>query len=104
MEVCSLRDAADDLEQLGIQVYGVSFDDVLAQAAFHNKQELAFPLLSDPDGSAAKKYAVAMQGRPFARRVTFIIDDEGVLRHIDEKVSVRSHGSDLATLVEGLQD
>lgn len=78
-------------------------DDVAALTAFAKEYKLAFPLLSDPDGSAARKYGVQMVGRPFARRVTFVIDPQGVLRHIDREVSVRTHGTDLITLVEQLR-
>jgi len=73
---------------MGVTVYAVSLDDVSDQAAFAKAQELNFALLSDPDGSAAKKYGAMMAGRPFAARATFVIDGEGILRHIDRKVSV----------------
>ena len=101
--MCSLRDAATDLDQLGVRVYGVSLDDVAALAAFAEAQELTFPLLSDPDGSVARKYGALMAGRPFARRVTFVIDGAGVLRHVDEEVDVTKHGADLAALIEKLK-
>lgn len=81
-------------------------DDVASQAAFAKEQELQFPLLSDPDGSVAAKYRVlrSMRGMSMASRVTFIIDDAGILRAIDNKVDVSNHGSDLAKLIAGLQD
>ena len=75
----------------------------MSQAAFAKKERLNFSLLSDPDGSAAHKYAVARPGRPVARRVTFVIDDKGVLRHIAEKVDVRAHGDQLAEILKKLQ-
>ena len=84
-------------------MYGASLDDVAALAAFAKAQELEYGLLSDPDGSAARKYGVLRSGRPFASRRTFVIDDKGVLRHIDEKVDVRNHGSDLTELIRKLQ-
>lgn len=58
-------------------------------------------LLSDPDGSAAKKYGV-LSGR-FASRATFVIDETGKLVHIDNSVDVSSHGTDLVALVKKLQ-
>jgi peroxiredoxin Q/BCP len=103
MEVCSLRDAADYFEEYGVRVYGISLDDVAAQAAFAKAQKLNFPLLSDPDGSVAQKFGVLPAGGRWTQRVTFIIDDEGVLRHIDRKVDVQTHGDDLLNLIEGLQ-
>lgn len=54
-----------------------------------------YPILSDPDKSVAKAYGVLSQ-RGFANRVTFYIDKDGILRHIDQKVATRSHGADIA--------
>ena len=102
MQVCSLRDVAEKLEQLGVSVYAMSLDDVAAQKAFAEAQELNFGLLSDTDGSAARKYGV-LGKRGYAQRVTFLIDDKGVLRHIDREVKVRSHGADLVALVERIK-
>jgi len=84
-----------------VDVYGISFDSVVDQARFAEAQELNFQLLSDPDGSAAKKYDVHAGG--FAKRVTFIIDDKGKLRHADQSVQVASHGEDLMERVYNLQ-
>ena len=84
--------------QLGSRIYGISLDDVKTQASFHEAQKLSFALLSDPDGSVARKYGVYL-ARGFANRVTFVIDPKGVLRHVDQSVAVDSHGRDLiATL------
>ncbi len=85
-----------------MEVYGLSVDDVQAQAKFVKEQELNFPLLSDPDGSAADKLDV-MSKRGFTNRVTFVIDPKGVLRSIQTKVNVRAHGQDLVELVRDLQ-
>jgi len=102
-EVCSLRDSLKDLESLGIAVVGISLDDVKSQASFHEAQKLNFPLLSDPDGSVATKYGTLMADKPYSARITFVIDDKGVLRYRDDKVSVESHGKDLGGVVRGLR-
>jgi peroxiredoxin Q/BCP len=102
-EVCSLRDSLKDLEGLGVAVAGISIDDVASQKRFHEEQKLNFPLLSDPDGSVAAKYGVLMADKGYTARVTFLIDDKGVLRAVDDKVSVASHGKDLAGVVRGLR-
>ena len=101
--MCSLRDAAKDFGDLGVTVYGVSFDDVASQAAFAKAQKLKFALLSDPDASVGAKFGVKRRRGWYPRRVTFVIDDKGVLRHISEKVSVMTHGADLAALIEKLK-
>ncbi len=78
-------------------------DGVSALAEFHKAQKLNFPLLSDPDGSAAAKFGSLMKGRPMSDRKTYVIDPKGVLRHIDEGVKVDSHGDDLAAILKRLQ-
>lgn len=101
--MCSLRDAATDLAGAKIRVYGLSLDDVQSVAAFAAAQHLEFPLLSDPDGSVAAKYGVLMADRPFARRVTVVLDAEGVVRLVDDKVDVANHGRDVVALVQRLR-
>jgi peroxiredoxin Q/BCP len=81
----------------------VSLDSVADQKKFHEAERLPFPLLSDPDGSVAAKYGVLMKDKPFAERVSFAIDEQGVLRAVDRQVDVQSHGVDLLALIEGLQ-
>ena len=84
-------------------MFGISLDSVADQKRFHEEQELNFGLLSDPDGSAAKKYGVLPEGGRWTKCVTFIIDPKGVLRAIDDEVRVESHGNDLVERVEGLK-
>ena len=101
--MCSLRDAATQLGKLSATVYGISCDDVASIAAFRKQQKLEFTLLSDPDGNAARKFSVLMAGRPYAKRVTFILDEQGIVRHITDKVNVMSHGTQIAELLTKLQ-
>jgi len=101
--MCSLRDAAVELGELGCDVFGVSRDSVEEQKKFAEAQGLGFRLLSDPDGSVTKKYEVDVEGRPFARRVTIVIDPKGVIRARDEGVKVDAHGRDLVALLKRLR-
>jgi peroxiredoxin Q/BCP len=103
MEVCSLRDAAKDFEALKVRVFGISLDDVPTQLSFHRAQKLDFDLLSDAEGIVASKYGVLREGRPFASRVTFLIDSKGVIRLVDDEVKVRTHGKDLVERVRKLR-
>ncbi len=86
-----------------MRVLGISVDDVATQAAFAKAQKLEFELLSDPDASAAGKFDAMMAERPFSKRLTFVIDQAGVLRHIDAAVQVGSHGADMVALVRKLK-
>jgi len=84
-----------------VKVYGCSLDDVASQAQFAEEQELSYDLLSDPDASAAKKYDV--MGGHFPKRITFVIDEAGVVRDIEKKVLVVSHGTDVVEIVKRLR-
>ena len=101
--MCSLRDAADDFRRLNVTVYGISLDDVRSQASFKKQLGLGFALLSDPNGSVASSYQVLIQRPPMARRVTFLIDDKGIIRHIEEKVDLRNHGAELVGVITKLR-
>lgn len=86
-EACSFRDQSEELAGSGAAVVGVSCDTPETHARFAEGQRLNFPLLSDTDGSIAKAYGVARLGGILGgwippRRVTFVIDGEGVVREV----------------------
>lgn len=99
----SLRDVATDFEDLGVRVLAISRDDVRAQKAFAETEQVGYALLADPDGSVVHKYDVAWGDKPFARRVTFLVDDEQRIRHIDRNVDVTTHGKDLVDVVRRIR-
>ncbi|HEY8478709.1 MAG TPA: peroxiredoxin [Spirillospora sp.] len=74
----------DELPTLGedAQVLAVSVDSMFALRAWSDQERFPFPLLSDfwPHGGTAKRYGVFDEERGVARRGTFIIDTEGVVR------------------------
>ena len=86
---------------MGVTVYGCSLDDVATVAEFAEQERLPFELLSDPDGSAARRYN-ALGGR-FPKRWTFVIDEQGILRHVEKKVLAASHGTDVVEIVRSLR-
>ena len=63
---------------------GISVDNPKANRAFAAKIGATFPILSDPAKSIAKAYGVLNFTRLFANRVTFVIDQDGVIQHIDK--------------------
>ena len=63
---------------------GISIDKPEANRAFAAKIGATFPILSDPEKSTAKAYGVLNFTRLFAHRVTFVIDKDGVIQHIDK--------------------
>ena len=74
-----------------------------AQKKVATGQQLAYPLLSDPDGSVAAKFGALAGGGRYAARVTYIIDPRGTIRAVLDDVSVASHGADLAERIRALQ-
>jgi peroxiredoxin Q/BCP len=69
---------------------------------FAKKNEASFPILSDPEKTISKAYGV-LSGFGFAKRWTFYIDGEGVIRKIDKEVKPRTAGSDLVKNMENLK-
>ena len=59
-------------------------------------------LLSDPDKRVAKDYGVLALGGLYAKRWTFYIDSDGVIREIDKEVRVESAGQDIAEKLDAL--
>ncbi len=101
VQACGLRDSSKALEKRGIKVFGVSTDPQKLLAKFTEKQHLNFTLLSDENHEVAEKYGVwglkKFMGREYMglHRMTFIIDREGRLQHIMEKVNTKTHHDDV---------
>lgn len=74
----------------------VSLDDPDKNREFAESLDTTQLLLSDTSGDVAKAYGVSGLGGLFARRWTFYIDREGVIREIDKEVNVGSAGQDIA--------
>ncbi len=93
-EACDFRDRLEQLESLGAVVLGVSADSVKRHANFRKKYELNFPLLSDPDKVMLEEYGAWQLMKNYGReymgisRTTYLIDGEGIVRNVWEKVRV----------------
>ena len=81
-EVCSFRDAYDDFTEAGAVVIGISSDSEARHQSFAQKHGLPFLLVSDKDGNARRAFGVAKTMGIFPGRVTYVIDREGIVRHI----------------------
>ncbi|MBM3459894.1 MAG: redoxin domain-containing protein [Armatimonadetes bacterium] len=90
------------LSQYKLQVFGASVDPVELNKQFAEKNKYNFPLLSDPEKGLARALGVLNDQGTFARRWTYIVDDQGVIRHIDTAVKAATHGKDLAARVAEL--
>ncbi len=101
-QACSLRDGHGALLASGAVVLGVSADDVKSHAAFAKKYDLPFPILADPDKAIINAYGVKMPLIGIAKRVTFLIDKEGVIRHIVTDVNTKAHDKQVLALLKGM--
>lgn len=90
------------MREFNVVHFGASCDPIEKNIEFSKKLDLDFPLLSDTDKSVATAYGILSE-RGFSKRVTFIIDVDGKIAAIDEKVDTKSHGADLAKKLKALK-
>lgn len=98
-----MRDARDDLTDLGAEVIGVSRDGASSHESFKTKYNLNFTLLSDPSKVAMEAYGAWGKGRfgkEGALRKTFIINPEGQVVKVYEKVTPEGHGKQVVQDLE----
>lgn len=83
-QVCSYRDNFGRLTELGAVIVGISYDGDSTHNEFSRAYNLPFPLISDHDRSISKLYGAARIGGSFlpVKRVTFVIDKEGIIRKV----------------------
>ncbi len=81
-EACAFRDGYEQFGTLGVEVIGVSSDSVRSHQRFVEKHDLPFVLLSDEGGEVRKLYGVPNTLGLFPGRITYVIDEEGVVRHV----------------------
>jgi peroxiredoxin Q/BCP len=100
-EACSLRDNYEALISQGYAIIGVSPDDEKKHTKFITKYNLPFDLLADTDNAIALAYGVwvekSMYGRKYMgiARTTFVINENGILEEIIEKVDTKNHAQQL---------
>jgi len=100
-EACNLRDNYAALQEAGYELLGVSADSQKKQSNFKNKFEFPFPLLADEDHSVINTFGVwgpkKFMGREFdgIHRKTFVIDPNGVVTRVIDKVKTKDHAAQL---------
>jgi peroxiredoxin Q/BCP len=96
-EACNLRDNHQALKKAGYEILGVSTDNEKSHQKFINKFDLPFTLLADTEKDIHEKYGTwvekSMYGRKYmgTARVTFLINEKGVIEEIIEKVKTNDH-------------
>jgi len=104
-EACQFRDAHEEINDRGAEVWGISPDGAASHAAFRSKFNLPFALLSDEDHSVSTRYGAWRLKNNYGReymgiqRSTFLVDPTGRIAHVWPKVKADGHAADvLATL------
>lgn len=98
-QACSMRDGFAAYQDLGVTVYGVSTDKIEKQQEFKSEYKLPFELLADNEKKLSEAFGVmGMMG--FSKRITFIINPEGIVTDIIDSVSVGSHDKDVIALLK----
>ncbi len=99
-EACSLRNSYDIFGKNNIIVLGVSYDSVASHKRFKDTYKLPFILLSDSSKEVAKLYGAAARWlfffyAPIPTRITFLIDEKGVIKPIIKNVDVSGHADEV---------
>ena len=108
VEACGFREKIKDIEKLNCVVLGVSPDDENSHQKFIKKFNLPFVLLSDEQKKMCQDYGVwvkkSMYGRSYwgVDRTTFVINKEGKIAKVFEKVTPQGHDEEVLELLKAL--
>ena len=89
-QACGFRDEYEDFNKYNIEIIGISYDTKEKQKEFSKRYNLTFPLLSDIDAKVSKEYGVDTYF--FPKRVTFLINKDGVVFDVIKNVSLEDYG------------
>ena len=108
-QACGFNDVLETLNnEYNVDVFGVSKDSIAKHQKFKAKHSLGFPLLSDENSDVCERYGVwkekSMYGKTYMgiERTTFLIDGDGVIQHVWNKVKVPGHIEDVLDVVNTL--
>lgn len=90
-EACSFRDHMDHMDDLDVIILGISPDNPDSHKKFADKYDLNFTLLCDEKMDVAKKFGAVKPTNDGILRSTFLVDGEGIIRWIEQPVSVDGH-------------
>ncbi|ARJ50129.1 thioredoxin-dependent thiol peroxidase [Staphylococcus lutrae] len=106
-EACDFRDHISYFNELNVQVYGISADSMRKHQNFIEKHQLNFDLLVDEDYELSKAVGVYQLKKSFGKesmgivRTTFVIDEEGQIIEVIEKVKVKEQMAQLKEILKG---
>lgn len=98
-----------EFDKLNTQIFGISMDSMRRHENFKSKQNFNFELLSDPQATVCNLFGTYQLKKNFGKeymgivRTTFLIDPEGKVVQIWEKVKVKQHAQEVLDFIKGLQ-
>ena len=102
-ESCAFRDSYEVFSEAGAEVIGISGDSVDSHVRFAAKYNLPFTLLSDENNQVRKLFGVPATMFILPGRVTYVIDQEGIVRHIfDSMLDFKAHVDEALKTVKSL--
>jgi peroxiredoxin Q/BCP len=102
VESCGFRDKAKDFPEHVVLV-GASTDDVIAQQKFIEKFKLPMPLLADTDSKLVKELGILNAKNSRAQRITFVVNKDGTIAKIYDKVTPKDHPAEVLEFVKSLK-
>jgi len=100
-EACAFRDLNQEFRSEGAEIIGISVDDVTSHKIFHEKHGLNFTILADLDKNVTEMYGVKSY-LGLANRVTFVIDENGIIKKVYPDVDVAAHAPEVLSLIKSL--
>ncbi|MGD1907797.1 MAG: peroxiredoxin [Leptolyngbyaceae cyanobacterium] len=102
-ESCSFRDSYEAFTDLGAEVIGISSDSPSSHSAFANKHNLPFTLVSDMGAKVRKAYGVPATLGLLPGRVTYVIDRDGIVKHVfNSQFNATAHVQEALSVLKSL--
>ena len=103
-EACAFRDSFEVFTDAGAEVIGISSDSVEKHASFVSHHNLPFTLVSDKGGQVRKSYGVKSALGVIPGRVTYVIDQAGIVRQVfSSMTNIGGHVGDALEMVKKIQ-
>ncbi|NQU10948.1 peroxiredoxin [bacterium] len=102
-QACAVRDDFAAFGDLDAVVIGISFDTAESHRAFADKYQLPFRLLADTNKAIAKAYGAADKTSAVARRMTFIIGQDGKIAYVNPQVNPATHSAEIREALAALK-
>lgn len=104
IETKGFRDNYPELRDLGVEVIGVSTDPPATQCEFAKAHSVSFPMIGDGDKDIARRFEVLWPLVGVAKRVTLVVDEAGIIRHVfRHEFQVSKHLDDVLRAVRKMK-